>query len=53
VALRQRARALDVTVLGLAIGMSAEVLSPWCDEAHGVTDLSTIHESIAAPLFAS
>ena len=52
-ALRERARALDVSVLGLAIGMSAEVLTPWCDEAHGVADLSTVQENIAAPLFSS
>jgi Mg-chelatase subunit ChlD len=51
--LRERAHALGVTILGLAIGVRADVLAPWCDEAHGVEDLSSIGEDIATPLFAS
>jgi hypothetical protein len=51
--LREQAHALGVTTLGLAIGMRADGLAPWCDEAHGVEDLSSISEDIASPLFAS
>jgi len=51
--LRKKAKAQNVTILGLAIGMAKEVLSPWCDEAHGVTDLATIEPGIADALFAS
>jgi uncharacterized protein with von Willebrand factor type A (vWA) domain len=51
-ALRARARAQNVTLLGLAIGMDKDVLSPWCDEAHGVTDLSTVETGLAEALFA-
>jgi uncharacterized protein with von Willebrand factor type A (vWA) domain len=51
-ALRARAKTLNVTILGLAIGMEQTVLSPWCDEAHGVTDLSTVETGIADALFA-
>jgi uncharacterized protein with von Willebrand factor type A (vWA) domain len=51
--LRERARALGVTSLGLAIEVSAEMLAPWCDEAHGVSSLSTVDEGVAAPLFSA
>ena len=50
-ALRVKALAQNVTILGLAIGMPPEVLAPWCDEAHGVINLSTVDEGLAAPLF--
>jgi Mg-chelatase subunit ChlD len=49
--LLERARALGVTSLGLAIEVAAETLGPWCDEAHGVSSLSTLEENIAGPLF--
>jgi Mg-chelatase subunit ChlD len=49
--LRERARGLQVTSLGLAIEVSQEMLGPWCDEAHAVSSLSSLDENIAAPLF--
>ena len=51
--LRELARARQVSILGLAIGMGADVLRPWCDEAHGVLDLSTVDPHIAKALFAA
>ena len=49
--LRERARGLQVTSLGLAIEVSQEMLGPWCDEAHAVSSLKNLDENIAAPLF--
>ncbi|ACL64464.1 VWA containing CoxE family protein [Anaeromyxobacter dehalogenans 2CP-1] len=49
--LRARAAELGVSIYGLAIGMPAGALSPWCDEAHGVTDLATLEPSVADALF--
>jgi uncharacterized protein with von Willebrand factor type A (vWA) domain len=49
--LRERAQTLGVTVLGFGIGVSAESLTPWCDEAHAVTDLTRIDEKSADALF--
>ena len=51
--LRQRARSLEVTSLGLAIEVAAETLAPWCDEAHAVSSVSTVDENVAGPLFSS
>jgi Mg-chelatase subunit ChlD len=51
--LRGRARALDVTSLGLAIEVEVETLGPWCDEAHAVGSLSSLEENVAGPLFSS
>ncbi len=50
-ALRAQAAALDVSIFGLAIGMPGNVLGPWCDEAHGITDLSTVEGEVAGALF--
>ena len=36
--LRRAAERLDVTFLGLGIGVSIDVLSPWCREVHAVED---------------
>ena len=49
--LRERARGLQITSLGLAIEVSQEMLGPWCDEAHAVSSLTSLDENIAAPLF--
>jgi hypothetical protein len=51
--LRERARALHVTSLGLAIEVGAKILGPWCDEAHGVSSLDNLDEDLAAPLFSA
>jgi len=52
-ALRAQAHAMNVSLLGLAIGFPAEQLATWCDEAHGITDLSTVESNIAGALFAA
>ena len=49
--LRARAAARGVSVFGLAIGMPGSVLAPWCDEAHGVTNLQTLEPAAANALF--
>ncbi len=51
--LRDQAHAMNVSILGLAIGFPASQLQPWCDEAHGITDLSTIQPNITGALFAA
>jgi uncharacterized protein with von Willebrand factor type A (vWA) domain len=50
--LREQARALNVSLLGLAIAFPAEQLSDWCDHAYGITDLSTVDPGAANALFA-
>jgi hypothetical protein len=50
--LRERAAGLGVNIYGLAIGISGEALAPWCDEAHGVTDVATLEPAVANALFA-
>jgi uncharacterized protein with von Willebrand factor type A (vWA) domain len=50
--LRERAAALGVSIFGLAIGISGTALAPWCDEAHGVTDLATLEPTVSNALFA-
>ncbi|BDG08652.1 VWA domain-containing protein [Anaeromyxobacter paludicola] len=50
--LRARAAAMGASIFGLAIGMPGAALSPWCDEAHGVTDLATLEPAVASALFA-
>jgi uncharacterized protein with von Willebrand factor type A (vWA) domain len=52
-ALRERARALQTTVLGVAIGMPKEQLAPWCEDFQGATTLSTLDPQIATNLFAT
>jgi len=52
-ALRERARTLNVTSLGLAIEVPSASMDPWCDEAHSVSDLSSLGEDLATPLFSS
>jgi uncharacterized protein with von Willebrand factor type A (vWA) domain len=52
-ALRERAKALQATVLGIAIGMPEDALAPWCDDFHGATTLSTLDQDIAKSLFAA
>ena len=49
--LRARAAQLGVTMLGFGIGVTAESLRPWCDEAHAVEDLDRIDEKSADALF--
>ena len=51
--LRQQAAQLGVTILGLGIGIDPEWLAPWCDEIHTVSNLSTVDDAVADPLFAA
>ncbi len=49
--IRQLAEQLRVTILGVGIGVSAESLKPWCDEAHAISRLDTVDEVAAEALF--
>jgi uncharacterized protein with von Willebrand factor type A (vWA) domain len=49
---REEAAELGVTILGLGIGVEQEWL-PWCDEVQAISNLSTVDDAIAAPLFAT
>ena len=51
--LREQASAMNVTILGLGIGVEREWLAPWCDEVQVVTDLHHIDDGSAEILFAS
>jgi len=52
-ALRQAAERLNVTLLGLGIGVSLDALTPWCSEVHTVEDLTNLDAPIATSLFAA
>jgi uncharacterized protein with von Willebrand factor type A (vWA) domain len=52
-ALRDVARNLGVTSLGLGIGVERDWLAPWCDDVQVVQDLSNIDDGSAEKLFAS
>jgi uncharacterized protein with von Willebrand factor type A (vWA) domain len=51
--LRQAAERLNVTVLGLGIGVSIDALTPWCSEVHTVADVTSLDAPIASSLFAA
>jgi hypothetical protein len=51
--LRQAAERLDVTILGLGIGVPADALTAWCSEVHTVEDLTSVDGPIATTLFAA
>jgi len=51
--LREQASGMNVTILGLGIGVEREWLAPWCDEVQVVTNLSHIDDTSAEMLFAS
>jgi uncharacterized protein with von Willebrand factor type A (vWA) domain len=51
--MRQEATALEVTILGLGIGVEREWLLPWCDTVQVVHDLATITDASAETLFAA
>jgi len=51
--LREQASGMNVTILGLGIGVEREWLAPWCDEVQVVTDLNHIDDTSAEVLFAS
>jgi uncharacterized protein with von Willebrand factor type A (vWA) domain len=49
--IRKRAKARDVRITGIGIGVKKRSLKPWCDEVHCVTDLNGIDEEGAVALF--
>jgi hypothetical protein len=42
-----------VTILGLAIGVSIDALSPWCSEVRAVEDLTSLDTPDRDDLFAA
>ena len=52
-ALRERALALGVSVLGLGIGVPRSYLEPWCDQIEAVEDLNTVQDRVAETVFAA
>jgi Mg-chelatase subunit ChlD len=51
--LREAARLVGVTSLGLGIGVEREWLLPWCDEVQTVSNLDNMDDAVADRLFAS
>jgi len=51
--MREGAARLGATIFGLGIGVGLESLSPWCDEAHVISNLSSVDEGAARSLFAA
>jgi Mg-chelatase subunit ChlD len=51
--LREAAKLIGATILGLGIGVEREWLSPWCDDLQVVTDLTRIDDASAERLFAA
>jgi uncharacterized protein with von Willebrand factor type A (vWA) domain len=49
--IRERAKAKDVSILGVGIGTAAETLAPWCGEVLAITDLNGIDDEDATKLF--
>lgn len=52
-ALRELAALHGVQSFGVAIGVNAECLKPWCDNVETVTDISRIDDKLATKLFAN
>ena len=52
-AIRDEAKNLGVSILGLGIGVGRGQLAPWCDEVQVVGDLSRIDDAAAERLFAA
>lgn len=52
-ALRELAAQHGVQSFGVAIGVNAECLKPWCDNVETVTDISRIDDKLATKLFAN
>jgi uncharacterized protein with von Willebrand factor type A (vWA) domain len=51
--IREDALALNVTILGLGIGVEREWLAPWCDDVQTIQDLDSITDTSAEKLFAA
>jgi uncharacterized protein with von Willebrand factor type A (vWA) domain len=50
-ALREIARELGVTILGVGIGVDPCVLAPWCDEVQSVSDVQHLDDATAERVF--
>jgi Mg-chelatase subunit ChlD len=50
-AIRERAKALKTSIVGIAIQMTRDWVQPWSDESHEIVNLSTIEDGAAAALF--
>ncbi len=50
-AIRKLAEQLKVTVLGVGIGVSADSLMPWCDDARAIHSLDAVDDRTAEALF--
>ena len=50
--LKEQASGMNVTILGLGIGVEREWLAPWCDAIQIVTNLNHINDTSAEMLFA-
>ncbi len=48
---RQVAKEMGVTMLGIGIGVDESDLEPWCDEAHAIQRLDDIDDETAEKLF--
>ena len=48
---RARAQDLDVTILGIGIGVERSALTPWCDEVEIVTTTDSLSDSTSDALF--
>jgi uncharacterized protein with von Willebrand factor type A (vWA) domain len=47
----ERAQKMDVSILGIGIGVEPTAVEPWCGEAHVVTDMGGIDDKTAGALF--
>jgi Mg-chelatase subunit ChlD len=49
--LRAEAKVMEVTLLGIGVGVARDLLVPWCDEVQLVHDMESVSEEIAGKLF--
>ncbi|MEW5848037.1 MAG: VWA domain-containing protein [Myxococcota bacterium] len=47
---KDRARAADVSILGIGIGVHERALSPWCNLVHAVVDMKNLPDATARAL---
>ena len=51
--LREQAKAMGVQSFGMAIGVNADCLKPWCDTVQTVEDVFGVDDGLATKLFAA
>jgi hypothetical protein len=49
--LREKARSMGVTILGVGIGVGTDALAPWADQAVSAESMDTVDEKTAEQLF--